>query len=141
MHRKFRGEISYLSDIGAHEKPQIEPYPEEVQQNPQVKRLFEQKGHGKTCDDVQLRQNRVWNYYVSADEGHTRVKLLRLRLLLQLRHIRQNLFVRLLSQTKEQSYHYEIDRAVFKGVVVLSISSHFVYRQSENKVRHRGQKC
>ena len=71
MHGKFRGKITNLSHIAAHKKSEIKPYPEEIKQNSQIEWLLKKKRHGQARDNIQLWQNRIWNYYVSAYEWHT----------------------------------------------------------------------
>lgn len=115
MESKLRGKVTDLVILGSHKVSEVEPDPEKVEHDSEVKWLLKQKGDRQACYDVKLRQDRVWNLDGAADERNCGIELPLGNLILKTWHVRQSgLSVRLLAQAQKQSNDDEVDRAVLE---------------------------
>ena len=101
MESKLGGKVTDLVILGSHKVSEIEPYPEKVKHDSEVKWLLEQKGDRQACDNVKLRQDRVWDLDGAADERNRGIELPLGNLILETWHVGQSgLSVGLLAQAE-----------------------------------------
>ena len=127
--------------LGSHKVSEIEPDPEKVEHDSEIKWLLKQKGDCQACYDVELRQDRVWNLDGAADERNCGIELPLGNLVLITWHVRQSgLSVRLLAQAQKQSNDDEVDRAVLECAVVLKVTCAAENKDPQDKMSESG-KC
>lgn len=101
MESKLGGKVTDLAILGSHKVSEIEPYPEKVEHDSEVKWLLKQKGDCQACCNVKLWQDRVWDLDGAADERNRGIELPLGNLILKTWHVRQSgLSVGLLAQAE-----------------------------------------
>lgn len=73
---KVLGKVADLACVEIpHEVSHVEPAPEELEDDAQVKGLLEEEVNRQDAKNVDLRQEETWNHDVAADERDSRVKV------------------------------------------------------------------
>lgn len=65
-----------IRELGTHEESEVEPNPEEIEDDLQIERQFEEELQQERGRYVQLRKNSVWYFDGADDERYAGVELL-----------------------------------------------------------------